>query len=167
MSSELLFIVDEENNPLEPRPRSEAIELGLYRRASGIVIINPAEKTVLCQQRSASKDERPNVWIAMFGGKARPNELGVEGALRELNEELNVDPNDCKLEYYDLVKAEDRKQFEYLYYVFLNDQRDFTFDPVEVQQIRWLDIKTVIQSLKNDPKWYSYGYDIDMLAKFS
>jgi len=36
-------------------------------------------------------------------------------------------------------------------------------DPKEVSQVAWLDISQVIELLKHDSSWFSYGYDINML----
>ncbi len=164
MSEELLFVVDENDQPLEPVLRSEAISKQLWRRVSGIMIIDRANNRVLCQKRSEAKDERPGFWIAMHGGKFAPGESPVMAALRELKEELGVELSELDLAFYKKVKSEDRRQFEYLYWLnWSGDSSKVHFDPKEVSEIAWRDNNEVAELLTKDPAWYSYGYDLEML----
>jgi 8-oxo-dGTP pyrophosphatase MutT (NUDIX family) len=166
MTQELLFVVDENNNPLEPLPRSEVIAQRLWRRTAGGILIHKPSKTVLCQKRSDSKDERPGLWIAEFGGKSAPGEDSKVTAVRELQEELGivVDVND--MIFHSLVKSEDRRQFEYQYCAYWEgNQSEVVFDPNEISEIAWKAIPEVINLLENDPRWYSYGYEVTMLAQ--
>jgi len=162
---ELLFIVDQHNKPLEPKPRSEAIVQGLWRRTSGCVIVDEHSKNVLCQRRSDAKDERPGVWVAMFGGKSASNETAAETLARELREELGLSFADENITYYNIVKSSKRKQFEYLYTVrWSGNPADIAFDRHEVSEVAWVDINEAIRLLQSATNWYSYGYDIEMLT---
>ena len=166
MSQELLFVVDENNKPLKPLPRNEVISRRLWRRTSGGILIHEPSKKVLCQKRSESKDERPGLWIAEFGGKSAPSEDAKITAVRELEEEFGVTVNEDAMIFSSLIKSEARRQFEYQYYVhWEGNESDIKFDSKEVSEIQWMAIPKVIKHLQNDSTWYSYGYEIDMLMK--
>ncbi len=168
MSEELLFVVDENNKPLDPLPRSEVIAKKLWRRTAGGILIHKPSNTVLCQKRSDTKDERPGFWIAEFGGKSAPGEDSKATAIRELQEELGVSVDASDMVFHSLVKSDDRRQFEYQYYVYWEgNQADITFDTNELSEIAWKNIPEVIDLLAHDPKWYSYGYEPDMLAQIA
>ena len=62
---ELLFVVDENNQPLKPQLRSSAHKNGLWHRTTGIWVINKSKK-VLCQKRSLKKDLNPGIWEAFL-----------------------------------------------------------------------------------------------------
>lgn len=166
MSEELVFVVDENNNPIKPLPRSYVIKNGLYRRVSSVTIINPETKEVLCQKRSEHKDERPGLWIVNFGGKAAPNENGLQTARREVEEELGLTAAETNFEYHETVKSEKRKQFEYIYHLYWQGKTtDLTPDPEEVAAIAWFDIGEAIKLLKTNPAWYSYDRDEELLKE--
>lgn len=165
MAEELLFVVDEDNNPLEPLPRSEVIAQKLWRRTAGGILIHKSSNKILCQKRSDSKDERPGLWIAEFGGKSAPGEDAKITALRELKEELGINVAETDLTYYGLIKSAERRQFEYQYYIYWEgNESDIKFDENEVSEISWKSIPEAINLLENDKKWYSYGYEVEMLT---
>ncbi len=166
MAQELLFVVDESNKPLEPLPRNEVIAKKLWRRTAGCILVHKTSNKVLCQKRSQTKDERPGLWIAEFGGKSNPGEDAKATAMRELKEELGVTVNNSDITFYSLVKSEKRRQFEYQYYVFWDgNESDVIFDSNEVSDISWTSIPEVIDLLANNSGWYSYGYEAEMLMK--
>jgi 8-oxo-dGTP pyrophosphatase MutT (NUDIX family) len=163
MNYELLFVVDENDNPLPPLERKEVIASKLWRRACGGAVINK-RRQVLCQKRSDKVDERPGLWVAMFGGKSAPGEEPVVTAQRELREELGLVVELSELSFYKKIKAQERHQFEYLYSVeWTGELSEIDFDPGEVSKIAWRDISEVVELLAHDKDWYSYGYDIAML----
>lgn len=166
MTEELLFVVDENNKPLEPLPRSQVIAQKLWRRTSGGILIHQSSNKILCQKRSDTKDERPGLWIAEFGGKSAPGEDAKTTAIRELEEELGVVVHEEAIIFYSLIKSEERRQFEYQHYVYWDGEESaIEFDRQEVSEIKWLAVAEVIEHLQHDPGWYSYGYEVEMLTK--
>jgi 8-oxo-dGTP pyrophosphatase MutT (NUDIX family) len=164
MDQELLFVVDEHDKPLPPLGRKEVIATGAWRRAAGRAIIDKENHRILCQKRSESLDERPGLWIALFGGKSAPRETPLLTAQRELCEEMGIRVDQSALGFYKKIKSDERKQFEYLYWVYwVGEISRITFDPGEVSEVAWRDISEVVELLKHDENWYSYGYDIAML----
>ncbi|MES2971031.1 MAG: NUDIX domain-containing protein [Patescibacteria group bacterium] len=165
-NSELLFVVDEDDNPLDPLPRDEVIAKGLWRRTGGGMIIDKKLGKVLCQRRSENKDERPGVWSTLFGGKCDDGELPEDTTLRELQEEHGIIAKKQDLKFYTKYKADTRRQFEYLYLIYFDSTKyKASFDPMEVAEVAWKDINEAIKLLQNDPGWYEYGYDIEMLEQ--
>lgn len=164
MSDELLFVVDEHDKPLPPLPRSEVIAKKLWRRTGAGMIVDKKRGKVLCHRRSDNKDERPGVWTALFGGKCGAGESPEETVERELYEEHGIKAEQAEIKFYRKYKSDDRRQFEYLYWVYTDSTKHKgKFDPIEVAEIAWLDTKEALRLLRSDPKWYSYTYDIDML----
>lgn len=164
MSQELLFVVDENDEPRPPLPRRDVIQKNLWRRTGGGMIVDKQMGTVLCHRRSDAKDERPGVWTALFGGKCGPNELPQDTAQRELTEELGIKVKAADLQLYTVYKASQRHQFEYMYWVYVDSSKQHVvFDPAEVAEVAWRKWDEVLTLLKNNPSWYSYDYDIPML----
>lgn len=164
MTDDDVFVVDENNNPLAPRPRSESIKEGLWRRTGGGIALDAKRGLILCHKRSASKDERPSVWVAAFGGKSDPEEPANITAARELREELGVVPNKGNMEFIGCIKSEERRQFEYIFLARVDSQEVGVHpDPNEVAEFRWLKIADVTERLQNDSGWFAYGFEINLL----
>lgn len=96
---ELLFTVDEFNNPVEPMPRNEVHSKGIWHRTTQIWIIND-RKQILCQRRSLLKDSNPGKWEAFWGGHLAPNQEYVDCALQELREELGISVSKSDLNFF-------------------------------------------------------------------
>ncbi len=164
MNHELLFVVDENDNPLPSLERKDVIAMKLWRRACGGAVIDKEGRRVLCQRRSSIVDERPGLWVVMFGGKSAPGEEPAVTAQRELHEELGIAVEQSDLIFYKKFKTQERHQFEYLYWVeWAGELSQVDFDPGEVSEVAWHDISEVVALLAHDKNWYSYGYDITML----
>ena len=159
MSENLVFVVDEQDNPLTPLPRPQVIKEGLWRRTGGILIVNPRTKQILCQKRSDTKDERLGVWISMFGGKSDPGETPKQTVIRELEEESSIRLNARQLNFFVKVKSEKHHQFEYLFWAkWEGDIATLAYDKEEVSEIGWYDIDSVLLNLTENAKgWYCYG----------
>ena len=78
---------------------------GKYRLSIHIWIINDNGE-ILIQQRSSNRKMFPNMW-ANTGGAALAGEQSLETVLRELKEELNIEPNIVNLE---LIASYKRKK---------------------------------------------------------
>lgn len=164
MKSELLFTVDAHDRPIRSRDRHEVVAQALWRRASGGLVIDGPRQLVLCHQRSSTKDERPNLWVATFGGKNQKGEDSGDAAKRELLEEFGLKTKELRVLYFDRIKSEERRQFEYIFYVFVDSENtEFDLRDGEVSQFKWLPFKFVMKHLGFDPNWYEYGYEKDML----
>lgn len=96
-NEELLFCVDENNNPIDPKPRNLVHATGIWHRTSHIWIVND-KKEILCQRRSLLKDKAPGLWEGFFGGHIPPQVSYLDHALTELEEEvgLKVSKQDLK-----------------------------------------------------------------------
>lgn len=163
MDNELLLVVDADDKPLTPLRYQEVVTRRLWRRASGGAVIDSEKQRVLCQKRSALIP-KPGMWTALFGGKSSPDETPLHTAQRELYEELGLHLADARFTFYEKFKVTERKQFEYVYLVNWNGNISQTkLDPKEVSEVVWMDMIEVIELLKHDSSWFSYGYDIEML----
>lgn len=166
-NDELLLVVDENNIPIDPKPRHEVHKSGYWHRTSHIWIIN-TQYQILCQKRSLLKDSNPGKWEPFFGGHISPNEEYFDVAIRELNEEigLKIDREE-DLKLFKIYKNELGKEFQALYFTIWNgDINTLTLEMEEIDQVKWFSIHDISEKLiKNiDPVWSVMGYEKELLA---
>lgn len=157
---ELLFVVDENNNPIEPKPRFFVHQQKLWHRTTNIWIINKYRQ-ILCQQRSLLKDKAPGLWEGFFGGHLPPQTDYLTGALQETNEELHLHLQENDLHLFTMHKAEPIKEFQAVYITqWHGDEKKLRFEKEEIQQITWLSLEDLkhILLVKKDPEWTFPGY---------
>lgn len=166
-NQELLFIVDENNQPQKPQLRSVAHKNGLWHRTSGVWVINH-KKQILCHKRSLKKDIRPGAWEAFFGGHLAPNEDYKQNAASELSEELGIKVNENNLISYKVLKSDKptHKEFQHIFALILDENQKFQFEKVEIEQLSWKDIKEVENILvnKKDDGWVQKPWDKEVLS---
>ena len=102
---ELIDIFDENNNPTEEiKEKQQAHEDGNFHRTAHVWIINN-EKELLLQKRSATKKSHPNCWDISGAGHVKAGESVIEGAIRELKEELGIRIKENQLNFITIVKS--------------------------------------------------------------
>ncbi len=164
-NKELLFCVDENNNPIKPSPRQLVHSTGIWHRTSHIWIVNN-KKEILCQRRSLLKDKAPGLWEGFFGGHIPPQVSYLDHAITELEEEvgLKVLKEDLKEAFvYKLARG---KEFVGVFVLNWNgDETKLKLEPDEVDRVKWIPIQDLKNNLDNkDGTWSVMGYE-DKLFK--
>ncbi len=89
MSEEIFDIVDERDQVIGQRPRSEVHRVGHKHRAVHVLVFN-SRGEVFLQKRSMSKDTHPGVWDSSSSGHVDSGEDYDTCAIRELREEIGL-----------------------------------------------------------------------------
>lgn len=139
---EYIDIFDENDNPTgEIKEKTKAHEEGNFHRTAHIWIMND-KKELLLQKRSATKKSHPNCWDISGAGHIRSGETVIEGAIRELNEELGIKVNEDDLKFIAIVKSTKNPQNQEFGYVYLlksnNEIKDYTFGDNEVSEVKYV-----------------------------
>lgn len=168
---EILFIVDENNNPIEPMARHEAHTVGAWHRCVEIWVVN-SKGQVMCNQRSMFKDNSPGAWESYFGGHVLASTETLATAIRELEEECGLVAKPSDLEFFEICKQSTREgknnEFLYVYiYKWDGDISELKLEKEEVDDVRWLSIADLEKNIseKSDEKWLKPMYIHRMLAK--
>ena len=102
--AEYFDILDENGNKTgERKLRSEVHRDGDWHRAVHIWIINQNGE-VLLQRRSPNKDSNPNMLDISCAGHLSAGDESLEGAIRELKEELGLDVRPNELQFIKTIK---------------------------------------------------------------
>ena len=99
MNKEYFDILDENGNKTgKTKLRSEVHRDGDWHKAVHIWIIND-KGDILLQRRCATKDSNPNMLDISSAGHLSAGDSSLDGAIRELKEELNLDVKPNELQF--------------------------------------------------------------------
>ncbi len=159
-SEELLFCVDENNNPIEPKPRSIVHSTGIWHRVCNIWIINNKNE-ILCQKRSLLKDNDPGLWNSFVGGHQAQNINAEEQSIIELKEELGLNINSFELRKLFIYKLNEAKEFISVFILKWNgDINKLKLEPDEIDEVKWFSVKDFKKQIKeNMENWSVMGYE--------
>ena len=90
MPEEIFDVVNEHDEVIDRKPRSEVHRLGLLHRAVHVLVFNARGETLL-QKRSMSKDREPGKWDSSTSGHLDSGEDYDACAVRELREEIGLE----------------------------------------------------------------------------
>jgi isopentenyl-diphosphate delta-isomerase type 1 len=139
---EYIDIFDEFNNSTgKIKEKNQAHEDGEFHRTAHIWIINDKNELLL-QKRSAHKKSYPNYWDTSAAGHIQSGESVVQGALRELKEELGLNVNKNELKYLSTIKStKDPKNMEFCYVYLLKCNKkieEYIFEDNEVSEVKYV-----------------------------
>jgi 8-oxo-dGTP pyrophosphatase MutT (NUDIX family) len=89
MDSEIVVLVDANDNIVGEAPRVEVRQKGLIHRVTYILLVNQ-QGQLLLQKRTPTKDIFPGYFDAAAGGVVTRGESYEASAVRELEEELGI-----------------------------------------------------------------------------
>ncbi len=150
---EYIDIFDENNNPTgDIKEKTKAHEEGNFHRTAHIWIMND-KKELLLQKRSATKKSHPNCWDISGAGHIRAGETVIEGAIRELKEELGVEANENDFKFIAIVKNIKNPQNQEFGYVYLlessNTIKDYIFEDNEVSEVKYVYFEDLEEMVAN------------------
>lgn len=139
---EYIDIFDYNNNPTgEIKEKTQVHEDGNFHRTAHVWIMND-KKELLLQKRSATKKSHPNFWDISGAGHIRAGETVIEGAIRELKEELGVEVKEEDLQYIATIKStKNPKNMEFQYVYLLNCNKEieeYIFEDNEVSEVKYV-----------------------------
>lgn len=157
MAKEYFDILDENGNKTgKTKLRSEVHRDGDWHKAVHIWIINN-NGDILLQRRCATKDSNPNMLDISSAGHLSAGDNSLEGALRELKEELNLDVNPDDLKFIKTLKRSSKytatfinNEFDDLY-ILRTDKKvdDMKIQEEEISEIMYVPYKKFKDMVKN------------------
>ena len=149
---EYIDIFDENDEPTgKVKEKNQAHEDANFHRTAHIWIINDKNELLL-QKRSASKKSHPNCWDISGAGHIKTGESVIDGAIRELKEELGVETKEKDLQYITTIKSTKNPknmEFQYVYLLRCNKKiEDYVFEDEEVSEVKYVYYKELEKMVK-------------------
>lgn len=153
---EYVDIFDKNNNPTGVvKEKTQAHADGDFHRTVHVWIMND-DKELLLQKRSPTKKSHPNCWDISGAGHVRAGEDVIEGAIRELKEELGIVVSKEELQYIVTVKSTKNPknmEFQYVYFLKCNKKVDeYIFEDNEVSEVKYVYYEKLEQMVKDRVK---------------
>jgi isopentenyldiphosphate isomerase len=137
MSEEYFDVVNERDEVIDRRPRSQVHRLGLLHRAVHILVFN-ARGQVFLQKRSLTKDRQPGLWDSSTSGHVDSGEDYDAAATRELREEIGLGLERPPARLFKIDARQETDQ-EFVWVYRCEAEGPFTLDPEEIERGGWFD----------------------------
>jgi isopentenyldiphosphate isomerase len=146
---ELFDVVDDQDQVVGQRPRSEVHRLGLMHRAAHVLVFNGAGQVFL-QKRSMKKDRQPGVWDSSASGHINAGEDYDTGAARELREEIGLKATKSLERLFKLPASSETDQ-EHVWIYRCHADGPFQLDPEEIEAGGWFAPEEVTRWMRERP----------------
>ncbi len=153
--SEILDIVDENDNVIGKGERSEIHEKGLFHRSCHIFLFNSKGELFL-QRRSENKDRYPLFWDSSASGHVDAGESYKSCAKRELFEELGV--CDVPVVPFAKYKARASTDNEHVYLFICRWDGEIKVNEEEIKEGRFFKIDEIKKEIKEKREKFSPSF---------
>src|SRR5581483_8288784 len=149
MSEAIFDVVNERDEVIDRKPRSEVHRLGLMHRAVHVLVFNRGGQIFL-QKRSMSKDRQPGLWDSSASGHLDTGETYDACAVRELREEIGLVLAAPPQRLFKLPASAETDQ-EHVWIYRCQAEGPFTLHPEEIESGDWFAPETVSRWMKEKP----------------
>jgi isopentenyldiphosphate isomerase len=150
MNEEIFDVVNDRDEVIDRRPRSEVHRLGLKHRATHVLVFN-ARGEVFLQKRSMNKDRQPGVWDSSASGHLDSGEDYDACAVRELREEIGLVVAETPRRLFKIDGCEETDQ-EFVWVYRCEAEGPFTLHPEEIDAGDWFAPGEVSRWMKERPQ---------------
>lgn len=135
MPKEIFDVVNERDEVINARPRSEVHRLGLLHRAIHVLVFN-SRGEVFLQKRSMTKDREPGKWDSSCSGHLNSGENYDAATERELQEEIGLVVSKTPERLFKIdACAETDHEFVWVYRC--QAEGPFHLNPDEIERGEW------------------------------
>ena len=135
MSEEIFDVVDENDQVIDQRTRSEVHRLGLRHRAIHLLVFNAKDELFL-QKRSMKKDCFPGKWDSSASGHLDCGEEYDACVFRETREELGIQLGELPKKLFKVDACEETGQ-EFVWTYRVEHEGPFELDSEEISEGGW------------------------------
>jgi isopentenyl-diphosphate Delta-isomerase len=153
MNEEIFDVVNERDEVVDHKPRSEVHRLGLMHRAVHVLVFNAAGQIFL-QKRSMSKDRQPGLWDSSASGHLDRGETYDACAVREVREEIGLSLSHPPQRLFKLPASALTDQ-EHVWIYTCVAEGPFTLHPEEIECGGWFAPEIVTHWMAEKPSEFA------------
>ncbi len=152
---EIIDIVDENDNVIGTDTKKNAHLKQLWHRAAAVLIFKDESlNETLLQKRSKTKEQEPGL-LCQHGGHLTSGETYLQGALRELHEEMLVGLSLPNVDLSPLFRLKNAYENEFQLVYKLVYSGPFNIDKEEVEEYFWVKVDELMKDIKAHPEKYT------------
>ena len=156
MSEEVFDVVNERDEVIGQKPRSEIHRLRLNHRAVHVLVFNSRGELFL-QKRSMKKDCFPGVWDSSASGHLASGESYDACCGRELLEEIGLEPETPPVRLFKVAaRPETGNEFVWVYRCAA--EGPFRLDPEEIERGDWFALFALNRWVSERPGEFAGGF---------
>ncbi len=148
MNTELLSVVDKNDQVIDTLPRHIIHASGLFHRVVHILIFN-SRKELFLQKRSMKKDLNKGLWDTSAAGHVDAGEKYIDSAIRETKEELGIDINKALFPLFKLLPTK-QLGMEFIQVYQNNNDGPFTLNVDEIETGDWFSKEEISKRVLNN-----------------
>jgi isopentenyldiphosphate isomerase len=153
MAEEIFDVVNERDEVIERKPRSEVHRLGLLHRAVHVLVFN-SRGQVFLQKRSMKKDRQPGVWDSSASGHVDSGEDYDTTAVREVWEEIGLRLVETPVRLFKITARPETDQ-EFVWVYRCESEGPFELNRDEIDEGGWFSPEDVSQWMKEHPEEFA------------
>src|SRR5215831_10057483 len=153
MVEEIFDVVNERDEVIDRRTRSEVHRLGLMHRAVHVLVFN-SRGQIFLQKRSMKKDRQPGLWDSSASGHVDSGEEYDTTAVREVREEIGLTLPHPPTRLFKIdARAETDQEFVWVYRC--ESEGPFQLHPDEIERGDWFTTSEVSQWMARRPEEFA------------
>ena len=149
MSEEIFDIVNDRDEVIDQRPRSEVHRCGLKHRAVHVLVFN-ARGELFLQKRSLKKDCFPGAWDSSASGHLNVGESYDACAVREVREEIGLVLAQTPERLFKIDACPETGQ-EFVWIYRCKSEGPFTLHPEEIERGGWFSARQIDDWIQRQP----------------
>ena len=149
-------IVDNEDNPIGTKERSEIQLTDIYRVAA-LWVVNSKNK-ILIAKRNSNKKNDPGKWGPAVSGTVAQGEEYIDNIVKETQEEIGIDLKKYNFKKIDKIRVPNAKHNFFCQWYLLKEDLDiskFVIQKNEVDEVIWIDRDEFGKRLALDPQKFT------------
>jgi len=150
MGEEIFDVVNERDEVIGHKTRSEVHRLGLQHRAVHVLVFN-SRGEVFLQQRSFQKEAEAGLWDSSASGHLSSGEDYDACAAREAGEELGLELPACPQKLFKVAACAETQQ-EHVWVYRSQAEGPFRLHPAELERGDWFTPEQVTQWMRQRPE---------------
>ncbi len=156
MPEEIFDVVNERDEVIDAKPRSEVHALGLLHRAVHVFVFN-SRGEIFLQKRSMKKDRQPGVWDSSCSGHVDSGETYDETAVRELGEEIGLRLKSTPEKLFKIDACEETDA-EFVWVYRCQSEGPFQLHPEEIETGDWFIPEKVSRWASEKPEEFATAF---------
>jgi|SRR5215831_9138367 len=149
MGEEIFDVVNERDEVIGRRTRSDVHRLGLMHRAVHVLVFN-SRGEIFLQKRSMRKDRQAGLWDSSASGHVDSGEDYDACAIRELREEIGLGLSAAPERLFKLAASPQTDQ-EHVWVYRCEAEGPFVLHPDEIERGDWFAVPAVTDWMKRRP----------------